>query len=182
MLDLCVAFFDATNTTRARRQKITDRALREKDVHLLFVESICDDPKILERNYSSKLANGDYKDKDPIVAMADFTSRVKKYEEVYEELVDEEDGGRIAFIKVYNVGLKVVTRKCAGYVPSQVAFHLMNVHISPRKIWLSRHSENQDQIRGFLGGTSAEITEHGAEYSRALSKYIREQMVSLTHF
>jgi 6-phosphofructo-2-kinase / fructose-2,6-biphosphatase 2 len=78
--------------------------------------------------------------------MADFTKRVKKYEEVYEEVLDDEDDGRIAFIKVYNVGLKVVTRKCDGYVPSQVAFHLMNVHILPRKIWLSRHSENADQV------------------------------------
>lgn len=62
-----MAFFDATNTTRARRQKITDRAMQEKDVHLLFVESICDDPKILERNYNSKLANGDYKNQVSIV-------------------------------------------------------------------------------------------------------------------
>jgi hypothetical protein len=58
---MCVAFFDATNTTRDRRQKIMDRARKEKNVQLLFVESICDDPKILERNYQTKMENGDYK-------------------------------------------------------------------------------------------------------------------------
>jgi hypothetical protein len=54
--------------------------------------------------------------------------------------------GQISYIKLYNVGQKVVTRRCSGYIPSHVAFHLMNVHISPRKIWLSRHSESPDQV------------------------------------
>ena len=62
--------------------------------------------------------------------------------------------------------LQVVTRRCAGYIPSQVAFHLMNVHISPRKIWLSRHSEGPDTVRargtGACGsGTPAEHSEGG---------------------
>jgi 6-phosphofructo-2-kinase len=59
-----VAVFDATNTTTGRRKALCERARREK-VNLLFVESICDDAKILERNYHMKLQNDDYKDMDP---------------------------------------------------------------------------------------------------------------------
>lgn len=59
-----VAVFDATNTTTARRQALCERA-RKEQVNLLFVESICDDKEILERNYHMKLHNDDYKDMDP---------------------------------------------------------------------------------------------------------------------
>jgi len=52
----------------------------------------------------------------------------------------------------------------------------MNVHISPRKIFLSRHSEGPDQVRGLLGGDSGELTDHGKTYARELAKYIRQKM------
>jgi hypothetical protein len=128
---------------------------------------------------------------DPEVALADFKQRVKAYEAVYEELGDDEDEGGISYIKVYNVGRKVVTRNTTGYIPSQVcvwvcvfvvffcmcvcvsvmaivnlfpdqhththphphphphtqiAFYLQNIHIEPRKIWLTRHAESLDQV------------------------------------
>lgn len=59
-----VAIFDATNTTRSRRQALCTRA-RKEQVGLLFVESICDDKDILDRNYDLKLDNDDYKGIDP---------------------------------------------------------------------------------------------------------------------
>lgn len=49
---------------------------------------------------------------------------MKAYEAVYETIEDNEDGGDIQYIKLYNVGQKVVTRNCKGYLPSQVAFYL----------------------------------------------------------
>lgn len=59
----------------------------------------------------------------------DFKQRVKAYEAVYETIEDNEDGDCIQYIKLYNVGQKVVTRNCKGYLPSQVAFYLQ---ASPR--------------------------------------------------
>ncbi len=59
-----VALFDATNTTRARRSLLLSRAKEEKNIILLFIESICNDPAILQRNYLMKLQNNDYKDMD----------------------------------------------------------------------------------------------------------------------
>ena len=58
----CVAIFDATNTTRHRRHLLTERCKAESDesgndVSIVFVESICDDPKVLSRNYEMKLQN-----------------------------------------------------------------------------------------------------------------------------
>lgn len=78
-----VGIFDATNTTKARRLQLIQRA-RKENVFILFVESICDDQEVLNRNYELKLQNDDYKSMDSEKARADFLSRVRAYEKVYE--------------------------------------------------------------------------------------------------
>jgi len=170
-----VALFDATNTTRARRATLLTRNRQETNATLLFVESICDDEEILHRNYSMKLQNNDYKGMDPAVALADFMQRVKAYEAVYEELGDDEDDGNISYIKVYNVGRKVVTRNTTGYIPSQIAFYLQNIHIEPRKIWLTRHAESLDQVNNILGRDSGDLTDAGRQYCLMLTRFIKAQ-------
>lgn len=42
--------FDATNTTMLRRRLIFDKVVLEMDYKLFYVESICDDPSIIEAN------------------------------------------------------------------------------------------------------------------------------------
>ena len=51
--------------------------------------------------------------------------RVVKYESVYEEVTDEEDKGRVSFIKIYNVGQKVVTRRCSGMPAHMVLLNIL---------------------------------------------------------
>lgn len=45
-----VAAFDATNSTAERRQVIYDMVVGKMGFKLFFVESVCDDPKIIEQN------------------------------------------------------------------------------------------------------------------------------------
>jgi predicted kinase len=78
-----VAIFDATNTTISRRLALAKKA-RSAGVFLLFIESICDNPKVLAQNYALKLDNDDYKQMDQKKALDDFMERVKAYEQVYE--------------------------------------------------------------------------------------------------
>ena len=74
-----VAIFDATNTTIKRRKALAIKA-RSENAFLLFIESICDDPKVLQQNYTLKLQNQDYKMVAADAALKDFESRVKAYE------------------------------------------------------------------------------------------------------
>lgn len=76
-----MAIFDATNTTRSRRYRLLKRA-KQENTRLLFVESICDDPVVLNQNYNMKLENDDYKGMDQKKAKADFLERVTAYEKV----------------------------------------------------------------------------------------------------
>lgn len=45
-----VAVFDATNSTQERRKRIHKYIVEEMGYKLFFVESICDDPSIIEQN------------------------------------------------------------------------------------------------------------------------------------
>jgi len=171
---VCVAIFDATNTTKRRRQRLIDRCRQVTGITAVFVESICDNKEILERNYSLKLANDDYRTMDPAKARADFIQRVKEYETRYQTVADTEDGGEICYIKLFNVGQKVEMHHCSGYLMSQIGFFLSNIHISPRCIWLTRHAESEDQLSGILGSHRGELTKNGRNYCRELSAFLRK--------
>lgn len=178
----CVAIFDATNTTRLRREKLSQRCREAPNgVTLIFVESICDDPVILQRNYRMKLQNADYRGRDPEEALQDFLERVTEYEKRYETLADDEDSGMVSYIKIIDVGEKVVTRKCSGYLSSQISFFLGNIHITPRKIWLALHGETLEEeqigVRGFTAGGG--LTGYGRRFSYELSKFVRREHAHL---
>jgi broad specificity phosphatase PhoE/predicted kinase len=174
-----IAIFDATNTTIERREALAQRA-RSENVFLLFVESICNDDEVLKRNYELKLQNEDYKDQDPAIARIDFAERVRAYERQYETIVDWEDNNRISYIKLINVGQKVISKNCFGYLPSQVAFYLQNVHINKRKIYLSLSSETmdseEDAYKNNLVNNYDKLTESGRDYSLHLAKFIEMEM------
>jgi len=168
-----VAIFDATNTTKNRRLSLMKRAKRE-NVFLLFVESICDDEAVLSRNYELKLKNEDYRNMDKIKAKQDFIDRVRAYEKQYETIEDDEDNFDISYIKLVNVGQKVISRNCFGYLPSQVAFYLQNVHIQPRKIYLSLNAETvgSEENTHQINISHVDLTDGGREYSLNLAKFI----------
>jgi hypothetical protein len=78
------------------------------------------------------------------------------------------------------VGQKVITRNCTGYLPSQVAFYLQNVHIQPRRIYLSLSSEHIEQapinLSSKNGSSSTDpikLTDSGKQYSRDVAKYLK---------
>ncbi len=89
---------------------------------------------------------------------------------MYETIQDDEDAGQISYIKLINVGQKIITRNCTGYLPSQVAFYLQNVHIEPRRIYLSLSAEAHHE-----GG----LTENGNVYSLNLAKFIQGERDSV---
>lgn len=95
---------------------------------------------------------------------------------------DDEDDKQISYIKLINVGQKVITRNCHGYLPSQVAFYLQNVHLQPRKIFLSVIAESVEQSGGsqnVAGTESGVLTAAGLQYSQDLAAYVRQRRRSV---
>ena len=106
-------------------------------------------------------------------------SRVRAYEQVYETIEDDENSKQISYIKLINVGQKVISRNCTGYLPSQVGFYLQNVHIQPRKIYLSLVSETQgvmkNRYRNMSEESAGDLTEAGRRYSLDIARFMSMQ-------
>lgn len=52
----------------------------------------------------------------------------------------------------------------------------MNIHITPRTIYLTRHGESEHNVSGLIGGDS-ELSPRGRQYAVALSDYIEQQQI-----
>ncbi|KAK9890617.1 hypothetical protein WA026_011980 [Henosepilachna vigintioctopunctata] len=171
-----VAVFDATNSTLERREKIRDVIVNKMGFKLFFVESVCDDPAIIEQNIMEvKISSPDYKNMNKDTALNDFLQRIRHYEEKYQPL-DEKVESNKSFMKIYNTGEKVLVHKHEGHVQARIVYYLMNIHITPRTIYLTRHGESEQNLEGRIGGDS-NLSPRGEEYARALAKYIEEQKI-----
>ncbi|EEB13787.1 6-phosphofructo-2-kinase/fructose-2,6-bisphosphatase short form, putative [Pediculus humanus corporis] len=169
-----VAVFDATNSTMERRKMIHDFVVCKLNYKLFFVESVCDDPEIIEQNIMEvKVSSPDYANMPTDIALKDFLKRIEHYQEKYEPL-DETQESSLSFMKIYNTGEKVVVHKHEGHIQSRIVYYLMNIHIVPRTIYLTRHGESEQNLEGRIGG-DADLSPRGRQYANALAKYIAEQ-------
>ncbi|KAK5584745.1 hypothetical protein RB653_006362 [Dictyostelium firmibasis] len=164
-----VGIYDATNSTNERRQLVEKRCTREK-MTVVYVESICNDASVIEHNIKeTKLLSPDYQGVDPSKAVQDFRDRINHYLKVYETV----EGEKTRYIKLYDVGKKIEVNNITGYIPSRVVFFLMNLHLHPRPIWLTRHGESEFNAQNRIGGDS-DLTERGDNYAHQLAVWISE--------
>eukprot|EP01029_Cantina_marsupialis_P007261 TRINITY_DN1800_c0_g2_i1.p1 TRINITY_DN1800_c0_g2~~TRINITY_DN1800_c0_g2_i1.p1 ORF type:complete len:498 (+),score=149.89 TRINITY_DN1800_c0_g2_i1:328-1821(+) len=171
--DLDMGVFDATNTTVARRRWLMDEvASWNTGARVMFVESVCKNPEIIEANIRDiKLKSPDYCNMDPEKAMKDFKARIAQYESVYETLTFEENA---CFVQLIDVGSKVITHKTKGYLPSKIVYFLTNLHIKPPPIFLTRHGESERNAMRKIGSGSM-LTVNGDLYSKKLKNFIDER-------
>lgn len=171
-----VAIFDATNSTRSRRKMLVERIqLRNDQLNILFLESICTDESVVESNIRLKLFGPDYKGKDPQDSLSDFKQRLQNYLEAYETIEDEEE---FQYIKMIDIGKKVVSYNIEGFLASQTVYYLLNFNLSYRQIWITRNGESEYNVEGRMGGDSS-LTVRGEKYSKALYKFLDQQRQAL---
>jgi len=170
-----VAVFDATNTTRERRAVILAFA-KERGYKVFFVESICDDPDIIAENIRQvKLGSPDYVDRDKDEANQDFLQRIECYKTCYVPIDDEKDR-KHSYIKIFNVGSRYLVNRVQDHIQSRIVYYLMNIHVTPRSIYLSRHGESELNLLGRIGGDSA-LSPRGQKYATALATFIKSQNI-----
>ncbi|CAL1606923.1 unnamed protein product [Knipowitschia caucasica] len=170
-----VAVFDATNTTPDRRDLIFSFA-KENGYKVFFVESICDDPEIIEENIKQvKLSSPDYVDCDKEEAVEDFLKRIECYKQNYVPLDDHKDRS-LSYIKIFNVGSRYLVNCVQDHIQSRIVYYLMNIHVTPRSIYLSRHGESELNLQGRIGGDSG-LSQRGNKYAHALGQYMSGQNI-----
>ena len=108
---------------------------------LFFVESLCDDDKIVDSNIREvKVTSPDYVTYKSDQVYKDFVERIKHYEKLYQTL-DEDLEPNYSFLKIFNAGSKYTVHKHEGHIQSRIVYYLMNVKITPRTIYLTRHGK-----------------------------------------
>ncbi|XP_063330239.1 6-phosphofructo-2-kinase/fructose-2,6-bisphosphatase 4b isoform X2 [Pelmatolapia mariae] len=170
-----VAVFDATNTTRDRRRTIIMFA-EQNGYRVFFVESVCEDPEVIAQNIVQvKLGNPDYIDCNSDEAIKDFMKRIKCYESSYQPL-DEVLDRDLSYIKIMDVGRRYLVNRVVDHVQSRIVYYLMNIHITPRSIYLCRHGESDLNIKGRIGGDSG-LSDRGKEFAKRLRNFLQEQNI-----
>ena len=67
-------------------------------------------------------------------AALDFRDRIGLYEKHYETI----DENELTWVKLINIGSQVIINRIQDFLQSRIVYYLMNLHIRPRSIYLSR--------------------------------------------
>ncbi|XP_043829828.1 6-phosphofructo-2-kinase/fructose-2,6-bisphosphatase 1 isoform X5 [Dromiciops gliroides] len=149
----------------------------EGHVAVFFIESICDDPDIIAENITQvKLSSPDYKDCDREKVVEDFLKRIECYEMNYQP-IDEELDSHLSYIKIFDVGTRYLVNRVQDHIQSRTVYYLMNIHVTPRSIYLCRHGESELNLKGRIGGDSG-LSPRGKQYAYALANFIQSQDIS----
>jgi len=161
-----IGILDATNTTIARRQKVLETCFacalqaeaddKAAPLRVIFLESICGDPVILQDNYQMKLSNDDYKGvSSPNAALTDFKKRVEAYEDQYEPLQENEldylqnkleAAMPVGSVQIYDGGQKITCcRTGSSLVASPMISLLHAMHLTRRQILLAPEFDSQQK-------------------------------------
>lgn len=84
---------------------------------------------------------------------------------------DYEEKHNIQYIKMVDVGRKVVAHQIRGFLAGQTVYYLLNFNLAPRQIWITRHGESEDNVAGKIGG-DAPLSPNGQRMAKALAKFI----------
>ncbi len=136
-----VGILDATNSTKERRRWVLETCTAA-GIEVIFVESKCDNEELIMANIRDvKMTSPDYRGQEPEAAAEDFRDRIRNYEKVYKSIDDDGDEESLTYLKIMDVGSQVIINRIQDYLQSRVVYYLMNLHIRPRSVWLSRVSE-----------------------------------------
>lgn len=170
-----IAIFDATNTTKERRNWVQELC-SQRSVAPIFLEIICTDEAMIEANILAvKLKSPDYVSAASAAdAVSDFKARIKHYEDVYEPIDADESEQHLSYVKLINSGRQIMSNNLRGFIPWRVLQLIANICLTNRPIYLSRHGESEYNVLGKLGGDSA-LSERGHLYAENLASFMRSE-------
>lgn len=163
-----VVIYDANNGIKADRDAIAKR-FDEKKIHVIMLESICDDKEVIERNIRSvKISSPDYRSWDPDQAVKDYYGRIHDHEKFYETI----DDNTWPYIRIFNVGQKIMVNRIHGYLQSRIVFFLMNIHNRFRTIYFARSGQS---LIEHSYKADADLSPAGWEYAERLKDFVLER-------
>ncbi|KAF9449831.1 bifunctional 6-phosphofructo-2-kinase/fructose-2,6-bisphosphate 2-phosphatase [Macrolepiota fuliginosa MF-IS2] len=167
-----VVIYDANNGRSDARARLAEK-FDKKGIHIIFLESSCDNKEIIERNIRSvKISSPDYKRWDPDKAVEDYYGRIRDHEKYYEPVEEL----TWPSIRIINVGEKILLNKIQGYLQSRIVFFLMNIHNRFRTIWFAR--SGQSLIEHSYKADS-DLSPAGWEYAEKLKDVVHSRRMKV---
>jgi 6-phosphofructo-2-kinase/fructose-2,6-biphosphatase 4 len=133
-----VAIYDALNVLKKDRADVEEH-FSKRNIKVLFIESVVDDPNVIERNVSNAAASPDYEGWESKKAVKDYLKRINANAPIYEQLNEDGTESTLRYIKFINFGERVITNNSQyGYLMNRIVFFLMNSRIKTGCVYFAR--------------------------------------------
>ena len=169
-----VAILDGPNVSHAQRQEIYDLAFEKLGFRVMFIECVCEDPVMLERNFKEILQySADYRDMDTEEALKDLTQKMTHYKAQYESpSLGSQWELPCPMVKLLDGGFGgVVAHGITGVRESKILAFISMPKPTQQTLYFSRHGESEFNVIGKIGG-DAPLSPRGRMYAQALTKHI----------
>ncbi len=157
-----VAILDATNVSRARRNKLRCHLT---DHPLLFIECVNTDEDLVDASIARKTKLPEFSHLTTEKAFKSLEDRVQHYFNIYQPLEDEYD--HVVLDSLNNSILKERVRAVLPFYP-----RIRDILVSDwvKSLFLARHGQSMDNVDLRIGGNSG-LTEKGKAQAEALARH-----------
>jgi len=138
---------------------------------------VSEEPDILEKNITdTQMCSPDYAGQDPKQVVSEILGRISNFGKEYQTIAED---GSFAhpFIKIHDGGRNIILSEINGYLPGRMVFFLMNLHASPRPVWLTRCGEHDGTPNSVLDD---DLTNKGDIYAHNLAAWVEVQEKKFT--
>ncbi|KIW27023.1 uncharacterized protein PV07_06804 [Cladophialophora immunda] len=159
-----IAIYDAVNPLSAGRRSLA-KEFAKHDIKCLFIESSCDDQRIIEENVRSvKISSPDYIGWSEADAVKHYLNRVTAKIPHFETM-EEPD---LDWIKMINAGERLVVNNTSfGYLSHRIVFYLLNLHIKSRHTYFARAGTTLEE-ESFKA--DARLSPQGKDYAKKMTE------------
>ena len=144
-----VGILDGQNVQQARREMILEKLSTVLDQdRILFLEvGETNQERLLQYKEMTLTSSSSFRGLVREEASTEFDTRMRYYRAAYEPLTDD-----VPYIRMLDGGSDLEMNLIHGYVPCRVANFLLNVNLSMKPIFLSRHGQSEFNSLGRIGG------------------------------
>ncbi|KAL7751394.1 hypothetical protein RI367_003254 [Sorochytrium milnesiophthora] len=166
-----VGIYDSAMLIREQKRSELAAKLETHNVKVVFIETICEDQAVISSYmHEVKEYMPDYVGWDENEAADDFRKRIEHHVPYYNSLSDRTQ----SYIQVVNMGVEsnfgehIECNNIKGYLQTRIVLYLMNLHATPRTIYLMRNGESTSEA-SFR--EDPPLSEKGREYGRQAAEF-----------
>lgn len=165
-----VAVYDALNVLKKDRAHVAE-LFSKTNIKVLFIESIVDDPLVIERNVNNAASSPDYEGWEPKKAKKDYLKRINANASIYEQMNADGTEGELRYIKFINFGERLITNNSQyGYLMNRIVFFLMNSRIKTGCVYFARCGKSD--LDNYIDDET--LNDEGLEFSEQLADCLLE--------